>query len=942
MDAERGAGNAGHRTGEAERWARIERVYHSALELDASLRAAFVERACEGDESSRLEVESLIAHAQLTGTFLDVPAVEVAARGLADALHSAAHTFPTVIGRYRIVRLLGEGGMGTVYEAEQDEPRRTVALKVIKLGFGTPERLRRFRLEAQALARLQHPGIAQIYEANTADTPLGPQPYFAMEFICGQPLREHAESRQLDTRQRLSLMAKVCDAVHHAHQRGFIHRDLKPGNILVDETGQPKILDFGVARPIESDDQDLVQRSLQTNEGQLVGTLAYMSPEQVLGDPLEVDIRSDVYSVGVILYEILSGTLPYRVDHRRLSDAVRTIREEEPPLLGSVNRSLRGDIETVVSRALEKDNARRYGSASELGADIQRFLRDEPISARPPSASYQLRKFARRHRGLVAGIAAVFVVLVAGVTVSTWQAIRANRASATASAVSDFLQNDLLAQASANAQASPTVRADPDLKVRTALDRAAIKVAGRFTQQPLVEAAIRETIGSTYFDLGIYPEAEAQLERSVDLFRRNQGEEHADTLRAMNDLVLVYRAAAKYAQAEPLAIKVLDIRRRTLGDTHPDTLNSMNVLGLLYRFEGKPAQAEALLSRLLELRRQRSGDENEATLLVMNNLGSVYQIEGKYSEAERVLTQLVEIRRKVSGPDHPFTLIAADNLGIVYYRLREYSKAEALFTENLKTRRRVLGEQHPDTTDTMNNLGAALRAEGKFAEAEPLLTTVLDTKRRVLGEEHPSTLISMLNAAVLYQNKGEYASAEALMVKGVELQGRVLAADHPDRLAGMNRLAALYDDEGKYNDAEALFSKTLEAQLRVLGSAHPDTLSSQEGLARVQLRKHEYVEAESTLRAALRGYDQAKTDSWERYDCQSMLGGSLSEQKRYAEAEPLLIAGYSGVVQREAAIPLPDRPVLSEAGERVVHLYEEWRQPAKAVEWRKRIQTDSK
>ncbi len=579
---------------ETDRWRKIEELYHSALERQESRRAAFLGQECGGDESLRREVESLLAQADDTENFLEVPALDVAARDLATSTELGAPPHPAAIGRYRILRLLGEGGMGTVYEAEQEEPRRVVALKVIKLGLATPDRLRRFRQESQALARLQHPGIAQIYESNTADTGFGPQPFFAMEFIRGLPLRQYAEVHQVNTRQKLALMVRICDAVQHAHQRGLIHRDLKPGNILVDETGQPKILDFGVARVAEADAQEGdSQPTMQTGLGQLVGTLAYMSPEQVLGDPLEVDTRSDVYALGVILYELLSGRLPYAVNHRQLPEAVHTIREEEPASLSSAGRDYRGDIETLVDKALEKDKTRRYTSAADLGADIQRYLNDEPIAARPPSAAYQLQKFARRHRGLMAGTAAVFLVLLAGVAVSTSQAIRANRAgqaalsqrdravaaeasavqernraltekqraddeSATAKAVSDFLQNGLLAQASASAQARPGTKPDPDLKVRTALDRAASGIAGKFDKQPLVEASIRQTIGNTYLDLGIYPEAQKQIERAVEL------------------------------------------RRRLLGENHPDTLASLKTLGVLYRHQGKAAQAEALLTKVLE------------------------------------------------------------------------------------------------------------------------------------------------------------------------------------------------------------------------------------------------------------------------------------------------------------------------------------------------------
>ncbi len=365
---------------EPDHWQKVDRLCHSALEVEDSQRAAFFEKACGEDESLKQEVESLLAQSG-TDSFLAAPAMEVAGKALAGLASETA--CPNMIGRYRVVRLLGEGGMGAVYEAEQDQPRRVVALKVIKPGFATAQNLRRFQHESQALGRLQHPGIAQVYEASTADTGFGPQPYFAMELIRGRPLHEYAEAHQLNARQRLALMARVCDAVDHAHQRGVIHRDLKPGNILVDGTGQPKILDFGVARVTETD----AQRTRQTDLGQLVGTLAYMSPEQVAGDPGALDIRSDVYALGVILYELLAGRLPYNVNQKPLPEVVQVIREEEPAHLSSIHRSYRGDIETIVAKALEKDKARRYASAADLAGDIRRYLADEPITARPASAS---------------------------------------------------------------------------------------------------------------------------------------------------------------------------------------------------------------------------------------------------------------------------------------------------------------------------------------------------------------------------------------------------------------------------------------------------------------------------------------------------------------------------------------------------------------------------
>jgi eukaryotic-like serine/threonine-protein kinase len=1061
---------------ETERWRKVEELYHSALERERRLRAAFLEQACGEDETLRREVESLLAQVHDSESFLEAPALNVAARNLARSVDRAARTYPETIGHYRIVRLLGEGGMGAVYEAEQEEPRRVVALKMIKLGLATPDRLRRFRQESRALARLHHPGIAQIYESNTADTALGQQPYFAMEFILGLPLKQYAEERQLNARQIVALMIKVCEAVHHAHQRGLIHRDLKPGNILVDETGQPKILDFGVSRVIEAETQEGEAPTTQTGLGQIVGTLAYMSPEQVLGDPLEVDTRSDVYSLGVILYELLSGRLPYEVNHRQLPEAVHTIREQEPEPLSSVDRNYQGDVETFVRKALEKDKNRRYASAADLSEDIRRYLNDEPIAARPPSASYQLQKFARRHRGLMAGVAAVFVVLVAGVAVSTSQAIRANRAGqaalrerdraveaeAAAKAVNDFLQTDLLAQAGASAQARPGTRPDPDLKVRTALDRAAASIGQKFEKQPLVEAQIRRTIGNAYLDLGVYPEAQNQVERAIALRRRLLGENNPDTLDSLRDLAVVYRSEGKaaqaeslltrvlesqrrvlgednsdtleseydlgllyddqekYAQAEPLLIKALDGQRHNLGERNPSTALTMNQLAELYKGEGKYAQAEPLNTRALEIQRSVLGDEHPNTLFTtsslaslyeeegkypqaeqlfsnalqiqrhllgeehietletMTNLANLYRIEGRYAEAESLGTRTFEIQRRVLGETHTYTLTSMNNLAALYDVQGKYAQAERIDIQLLDIRRRVLGDENPVTARVMNNLAVLYGKEGKWDKAAPFLANALAIRRRILGEEHPLTLVTMANLGYVYQKVGKYAQAEPLSAKAVEgtrrvegtehndtltcmnmlgllyraegkyaeaepvltkaleIRRRVLGVDHPDTIKSMNSLALLYRSEGKPAEAETLLAPVFEARRRLLGPAHPDTISTMALLADVRVQQKKYTGAETLLHEAQNSKETP--NSWEQYWSQNLLGASLAGQSRYAEAESLLVSGYQGMIQREASIPLEDRAVLSEAGQRIVQLYENWGQLEKATEWRERLQ----
>jgi len=389
---------------------------------------------------------------------------------------------PSTIGRYRVIRPLGEGGMGAVYEVEQDQPRRRVALKMIRSGWASPELLHRFESEFQALGRLHHPGIAQIYDAGAVDSSFGPQPFFAMEMIHGKPLLDYANEKRLNARERLALMIRICEAVQHAHQHGIIHRDLKPGNILVDENGQPKVLDFGLARFTDSD----VQATRQTDLGQILGTLPYMSPEQVLADPLALDTRSDVYALGVILYEMLAGKLPYQVS-RHLHEAAQTIQQVDPTPLSSINRAYRGDIETIVAKTLEKDKTRRYGSATELAADLKRYLEDRPIAAKPASTTYQLRKFARRNKALVAGAAAVLLTLMAGIVVSTWQAVRARRAESAA-----LEQRDLAEKNRVEAEKQAQLALSTIYQVVTETDEKLRPIAGTGAlRKQLLESAMK-------------------------------------------------------------------------------------------------------------------------------------------------------------------------------------------------------------------------------------------------------------------------------------------------------------------------------------------------------------------------------------------------------------------------------------------------------------------
>ena len=483
----------------SEHHARASEIFLAVCDLPPERRSAQLDEACGPDASLRAAVEELLAH-DGPRALVDEPVVDA---GWADGIRPEPE-LPGRVGQYDIIDVLGEGGMGIVYRARQANPDRVIALKVIRPGMATAGLIRRFEYEAQVLGRLRHPCIAQIHEAGTAETDYGTQPYFAMELVEGRPLLDYAEAAGLGSRERLELLARVCDGVHHAHQKGVIHRDLKPGNILVEETGQPKILDFGVARVT---DADIRTATMQTSTGQLLGTLPYMSPEQVAGDPAELDLRSDVYALGVIAYELLAGRLPYDLRDTTIAEAARVIRDVEPGRLSLIDRAFRGDVDTIVARALEKDRERRYQSARELGADIRRSLADEPIVARPTSAVYQLRRFARRNKALVGGVATAFVLLVAGIVGTTYGlvAARAERDVARREAEkADAVRRFFL---------TVVTMPDPDAEGRDvtvveALDRAQEKIETAFADQPEIRGDVHHEMALTFAKIGDEAKAE--------------------------------------------------------------------------------------------------------------------------------------------------------------------------------------------------------------------------------------------------------------------------------------------------------------------------------------------------------------------------------------------------------------------------------------------------
>ena len=825
---------------------------------------------------------------------------------------TAGETRGTMLGRYRLLEKIGEGGMGEVWLAEQKEPvRRRVAIKLIKAGMNTREVMARFESERQALALMDHPAIARVLDAGS--TPQG-MPYFVMEYVAGVPITGYCDKHRLSIRERLELFVHVCEGVQHAHQKAIIHRDLKPSNILVTEVDghpAPKIIDFGVAKALA---QKLTSDSVHTRIGTLIGTPEYVSPEQALSAGEDIDTRSDIYSLGIILYELLAGGPPLELRKAALDEFLRKLREDDAPRpsvrmrtqdpasstevarrrqteSGTLVRQIRGELDAIALKALEKDRSRRYASASGFAADIGRYLRNEPVLAVAPSLAYRARKFTRRYRAGLITASLFALVLVAAALVSIRQSIRASREAAVAQAVNDFLQNDLLAQASPDEQSRPSARPDPNIRVRTLLDRAAQRIEGKFGTQPEVEASIRTTIGQAYMDLGVYPEAQAQFARALDLDRRVLGETDPKTLRTMHRLGWVNERQGKYAEAEALFGKALEVQSRVLGTENPDTVESMNDLAGLCYLRDDYARAEALYTRTLDISRRVSGPEDPETLSDMNNLANVYSAEAKYAQAEALYSQALEILLRVRGPEHSGTLRSMEGLADVDSYEGKYAQAEPLHSQIVEIRRRLLGPENPETLRAMSNLAADYGYEGRYPQAEALFRQTLEIKRRVDGPEHPSTLYTLADFAAMYQQEGQYALAE--------------------------------------NYA----AQALAGRRHTLGNDNPDTMEAAADLALAYLSQKKFAEAAPLAREAAQTDRRLWPDNWLRFRAESLLGLSLAGEKRYAEAEPLLVAGYQGMLARKDSILAYERYNLELARRWLVQLYTDWGKPDKAADY---------
>jgi serine/threonine protein kinase/tetratricopeptide (TPR) repeat protein len=815
---------------------------------------------------------------------------------------SARAERPERIGPYRLLQELGRGGMGVVYLAARadEQYEKRVALKLIKSGFDRDDVVRHFRRERQILASLEHPNIARFLDGGTTEDGL---PYFVMEYVEGQRIDEYCDRRGLPTLERLKLFGPVCSALEYAHRNLIVHRDLKPGNILVGPDGVPKLLDFGIAKLLDPG----TTGQTVTATGLAAMTPPYASPEQARGEP--VSTASDVYSLGVVLYQLLTDQLPYRLKTLQPLDVLVAVCEEQPEKPSSavgrtqvpegmtarpagelgrthgespdrLRRRLKGDLDTILLNALEKEPARRYSSVEAMSEDIRRYIDGLPIKARKPTLAYRTRKFLGRHWAGAAG-AATAALLILGFSVSTvLQAARVRRERDKAERVSSFLVD--LFEVS-----DPSEARGNSVTAREILDKGAERIRGELRDEPEVRATLMDTIGSVYWRLGL-------LDAAV-----------------------------------PLLADALQARKRSLG-AHPDVAKTMNRLGTVFYEKGDYARAEPLHREALAMQRRLLGRDDLETAKTLNNLARVLSSKGDPAGAEALLRESLAMKRKLLGNDDPQVARTLGNLAIMLYERGEYADAGPLQLEALATQSKALGSEHPDVAVTKTNLALVLAAQGDYATAETLLREALATQRRLLGNQVPAVALTLLDLALVLHEKGDDDAAEPLFVEALATVDKVLGHSHPMAADCLQGLALVRARRGDPKAALTMTREALAIAEKGPGLERLTVAGLQASLGELLVESGEPLAAEPLLREALASQRAAlPRDHPDAARTESMLGACLGAQGRFAEGERLLLDSHARILAKRTG---KSRETL-DARARITAMYQAWGKPEKALQY---------
>ncbi|MEZ6232629.1 MAG: serine/threonine-protein kinase [Phycisphaerales bacterium] len=863
---------------------RAKDIFLDLIDVSRADRPDAIARECGQDASLRERVEALLAAHDRASDVIVEPTVlfapsrpnvlgPIAGGPGGGGTEPAADLAPgAVVGAYTIERVLGEGGFGTVYQARQDAPvRRTVALKVMRAGLDSRDIMARFQAERQALAVMDHPGIARVYDAGA--TPDG-RPYFAMEFVDGQGIVEFCDAERLPIRERIRLFERVCMAVQHAHSKGVIHRDIKPSNIMVSRVdGRPfaKVIDFGIAKAMHA---PLVRDAAVTLPTQVVGTPLYMAPEQASPGATDIDARADVYSLGVVLYEMLAGVPPFDPERFRgkwLSEIERIIREEDPPRPsgrvaaleeavrariaevrsideGRLARALASDLDWIVMRALEKDRNRRYGAPLTLAADLRRYLENQPVEAGPPTASYRMAKFARRHRIEFAAGAAVLVAIVALAAGSVWAAWREHRAAdqvrrqlAKSEALSTF-SRDILSGV------DPAVARDRDTTLlREILGGAGERVARDLGEHPDAAVEMLTTIGFALQQIGDMEQAERYYRRAMTLGEQRLGEDAPETVEATGNLGGVLAFLHRFDESEALLRRALEARERAGGPDHPETLSTLSNLAYLYDAASNNEAARPILERLLDVRLRTLGPTHEQTLLTMNNLANTLDNVGELDAAIELYERVLEAQVQSEGEDHPRTLATMTNLAGVYVKAGRGDEAAALFERSLAAKRRVLPAGHPSLLVTLVNLGSFYQLRGNLDRAAELLDECVGLARAG-GDSTRMALVGSLNAmARVHRARGNAAASVDASREACATGESLFGARHPTMVTLHANLGISLLEAGQAAEAERECRAAIALAGETIGSSHNSTFTPRLTLGRALLALDRAEEAQSIL-----------------------------------------------------------------------------------------------